>query len=87
MEPCIDSKESDSASLCSLVGPYTNEVIVPSRQAGDRFLGSLENLQVRAQLSNFIFNPFFSVNQDSSVTPFKGHNNQDPQTPLKISPA
>jgi hypothetical protein len=33
----------DSASLCSLAGPYTaNRVVVPTRQAVNRFLGSLK---------------------------------------------
>jgi hypothetical protein len=31
----------------------SNWVVVPARQAGNRFLGSLKGLQIRAQLSFF----------------------------------
>jgi hypothetical protein len=38
-----------SASLCSLAGTGTsNRVVVPARQAGNGFLGSLKRLQIRA---------------------------------------
>ncbi len=37
-----------SASLCSLAGRYFNRVVVPVRQAKNRFLVSLKGLQIRA---------------------------------------
>jgi hypothetical protein len=39
----------DSASLCSLADGSSNRVAEPARQAGNRFLGFLKGLQVRAQ--------------------------------------
>ncbi len=36
-------------------GGKTNRVVVPTCQAGNRFLGSLEGLQIRAQASGQIF--------------------------------
>ncbi len=33
----------------------TNRVVAPSRQAGNRFLGSLKGLQIRAQASGHLF--------------------------------
>ncbi len=41
----------DSASLCSLAGKCDKycSVVVPARQGGNRFLGSLKGLQIRAQ--------------------------------------
>ncbi len=48
--PGIDSEESIlSAYLAGRTGT-TNMVVVPARQAGNRFLGSLKGLQIRAQL-------------------------------------
>ncbi len=42
-----------SASLCSLAGRYVKHaVVVPARLAGNRFLGSLKGLQIRAQDSH-----------------------------------
>jgi hypothetical protein len=38
----------DSASLCSFAGT-SNKVVVPARQARNRFPGSLKILQIRAQ--------------------------------------
>ncbi len=38
----------DFANLCSLTGRYENRVVVPARQAGNRFLVSLKGLQIRA---------------------------------------
>jgi hypothetical protein len=53
MEPRNQFRGIDSASLCSLVvrsQSTTNRVVVPARQAGIRFLGSLTGgLQIRAQ--------------------------------------
>ncbi len=36
----------DSASLCCLAGRYEKRVVLPARQAGSRFLGSLKGLQI-----------------------------------------
>ncbi len=33
---------------CSLAGLYDNRIVVPARQAGNRFLGSLRGLQIQA---------------------------------------
>ncbi len=47
----------DSASLCSLTGRYDKYVVAPARQAGNRFLGSLKGLQIRAQNIRFVNPP------------------------------
>ncbi len=48
-EPRIDSEESISAALCSLLGRYDKcRVVVPPRQAGNLLLGSLKGLQILA---------------------------------------
>ena len=39
----------ESASLCSMYGKYCR-VVVPVRQAGNQFLGSLKGVQIRAQV-------------------------------------
>ncbi len=42
----------DSASLCLAWRAGTsNRIVVPARQAGNRFLGSLKGLKIRALLS------------------------------------
>jgi hypothetical protein len=41
----------DSASLFSMAGRYDKWVVVTGRQAGNRFLGSLKGLQIRALYS------------------------------------
>ncbi len=41
-------REIDSASPCSSAGRYENRVDVLARQAGNRFLGSSNGLQIRA---------------------------------------
>ncbi len=47
--PGIDSEESILPAYVSWRASATNMVIVPTRQAGNRFLGSLKGLQIRAQ--------------------------------------
>jgi hypothetical protein len=48
--PGIDSEESILPAYVSWLASTTNKVIVPTRQAGNRFLlGSLKGLQIRAQ--------------------------------------
>jgi hypothetical protein len=46
--PGIDTKKSTQpANVAWQAGTY-NRVVVPARQAGNRFLGSLKGLQIRA---------------------------------------
>ncbi len=46
--PEIDSEESSQLSYVAWRTGTTNRVVVPVRQAGNRFLGSLKGLQIRA---------------------------------------
>jgi hypothetical protein len=46
--PGIDSEESISPAYVACRAGTTNRVVEPSRQAGNRFLGSLKGLQIRA---------------------------------------
>ncbi len=45
----IDSEESISPAYVAWWSGTTNRVVVPARQAGNRFLGFLKGLQIRAQ--------------------------------------
>jgi hypothetical protein len=45
--PEIDSKESIQPAYVGCRAGTTNRVVVPARQAGNRFLGSLKGLQIR----------------------------------------
>jgi hypothetical protein len=47
--PRVDSEESISSAYVAWRVSTTNRVFVPARQAGNRFLGSLKGLQIRAQ--------------------------------------
>ncbi len=47
--PGIDSKESIPPAFVAWPGGTPNKVVVPARQAGNRFPGSLKCLQIRAQ--------------------------------------
>ncbi len=47
--PGIDSEEVISPAYVAWRAGTTNRVIVPSREAGNRFLGSLKGPQIRAQ--------------------------------------
>ncbi len=47
--PGIDSEESISPAYLAWRASATNRVVVPARQAGNRFLCSLKGLQIRAQ--------------------------------------
>jgi hypothetical protein len=53
--PDIDSKELISPGNVAWRAGTTNRVAVPSHQAGNRFLGSLKGLQIRAQLTDNMF--------------------------------
>jgi hypothetical protein len=55
----LRSPEIDSAGLCSLADRYytSNKVIVLARQAGNRFLGSLKGLKIRAQFQCVVAQP------------------------------
>jgi hypothetical protein len=47
--PEIDSEESIQQAYVAWRAGTTSRVVVPARQAGNRFLGSLKGLQIRAQ--------------------------------------
>ena len=47
--PEIDSKESIPPAYVAWRAGTSNKVVAPARQAGNRFLGSLKGLQIRAQ--------------------------------------
>ncbi len=47
--PEIDSKESTPPACVARKAGMSNRVVVPARQAGNRFLGSVKGLQIRAQ--------------------------------------
>ena len=44
-----DSEESIPPAYVACQGGTTNRIVVTARQAGNRFLGSLKGLQIRAQ--------------------------------------
>jgi hypothetical protein len=51
MEPTgINSEELFSPAYGAWQADTANRVVVPTRQAGNRFLGSLKRLQIQAQL-------------------------------------
>jgi hypothetical protein len=50
----IDFEESIPPAYLSCRAGTTNKVVVPARQAGSRFLGSLKGLQIRAQVHVYI---------------------------------
>jgi hypothetical protein len=64
--PGIDSEESVPPSYEAWQAGPTKRVIVPARQAGNRFLGSLKGLQIRVQASGQIFKD--DVNGFSSIS-------------------
>jgi hypothetical protein len=45
----MDSEESIPPSNVAWRAGTTNRVVVPARRAGNRFLGSLKGLKIRAQ--------------------------------------
>jgi hypothetical protein len=47
--PAIDSKESIQPAYVAWRAGKSNRVVVPARRTGNRFLGSLKGLQIRAQ--------------------------------------
>jgi hypothetical protein len=47
--PGIDSEESTFPSYVARLAGTANRVVVQAHQAGNRFLGSLKGLQIRAQ--------------------------------------
>jgi len=48
MEPRIDSEVTIPPTYVAWQAGTTNRIVVPTRQAWNRFLGSLEGLQIRA---------------------------------------
>ncbi len=55
--PGIDSKESIPPAYVARRADTSNRVVVPARQAVNRFLGFLKGLQIRAQGLHYIFSP------------------------------
>jgi hypothetical protein len=51
VRPGIDSEDSIPPAYVAWRAITTNRVVVPARQAGNRFLGSVKGLQIRALLS------------------------------------
>jgi hypothetical protein len=51
--PGTDFKESIPPAYLACRAGTSNRVVVPVRQAGNRFLGSLEGLKIRALVSGF----------------------------------
>jgi hypothetical protein len=47
--PGIDSEDSIPPAYATWRAGTTNSVVVPARQAGNRFLGSIIGLQIRAR--------------------------------------
>ncbi len=48
--PGIDSEDSILPAYVALRAGTAKRIVVPARQAGNRFLGSLKGLQIRALL-------------------------------------
>jgi hypothetical protein len=46
--PGMDSEECITPAYVACRAGTTNRVVVPARQAGNRFLGSLKGLEIRA---------------------------------------
>jgi hypothetical protein len=69
-KPALERK-IDFASLCSLAGGTTNRVVVPARQAGNQFLGSLKGLQTWALLDWYLKTTFwfFSSSKICFISP------------------
>jgi hypothetical protein len=54
MGPGIDSVKSISPGYVACRAGTINRVVVPARQAGNRFLGSLKGIQIRALCLNLL---------------------------------
>ncbi len=52
--PGIDSEESIPPANVAWRASKTNRVVVPARNAGNRFLGSLKGLQIRAPIADWV---------------------------------
>jgi hypothetical protein len=77
MEPRgIDSEESILLASVAQRAGKTNRVVIPARQAGNRFLGSLNGPQIRAQIRVSIIGVLYPTTTSSSVAP------SFPPTPL-----
>jgi hypothetical protein len=57
----IDSKESIPPAYVAWRAGTSNEVDVPAHEAGNRFLGSLKGLQIRALIALFS-SPGYEIN-------------------------
>ncbi len=92
--PEIDSKESIQPAYVAWWAGTTNRVVVPARQAGNRFLGSFKGLKIRAQfvcvqykwswfpLRTLLYYPI--VNPHKPATP-RNSNDDLLRTPLRLS--
>ncbi len=64
----------DSASLCSFAGRYDKQmVVVQAHQTGNRFLGPLKGLQIRAQAAKLSCLSRFGLEIQSVTTTFSWH--------------
>ncbi len=52
--PGIDSKESITPAYVAWRAGTSNRVVIPARHAGNRFLGALKGLQIRALASRYV---------------------------------
>ncbi len=59
--PGIDSEESIPPAYVAWPSGTTNRAIVLARKAGNRFMGSLKGLQIRAQISRWVLMHMFQT--------------------------
>ncbi len=78
--PGIDSEESISPAYGAWRASTTNRVIVPVSQAGNRFLGSLKGLQIRAQTSLKNTNGRHKQRSGQHSSPAKKYTEKDSHT-------
>jgi hypothetical protein len=78
--PGIDSEESIPPAYVAWRANTTNMVVVPARQAGNRFLGSLKGLQIRAHYRPHLCH-LFAEGQSRGKLIFQSLNLQTFQEP------
>ena len=64
----IDSKESIPPAYEAWRAGTSNRFVVPARQDGNRFLGSLKGLQIRVQLDRYLENSMAKIKVDLDFT-------------------
>ncbi len=88
--PGIDSEESIPPAYVAWRTGTTNRVIIPARQAGNQFMGSLKGLQIRAQMNyktlTWVRCSSVPVHSQSSSLPFgascsRGKEQAQPDVP------